>query len=326
VGKGFAALQLVKAVNCREGGGDSCDVCQNCRLVDKGQFPDLLVPESKGGKILKGSSATEKTGMSLSELLPRLHYRPLMGKHKFMILDPADGLTEEAANMLLKTLEEPPPQTTFLLITSRERSVLPTVMSRCQQIRFNPLSEEIVQQLLMGRGVDAGAARIAARASQGSMGAAVDAMASGYLKRRMQCADLLLGWANPELATRIEAGMSFLDIWMREASGDDSKTVEERRAVETLAQVASLLCRDMLWSLAGEKEGLVVAERESAVRSLARRVGYEGAVQLSGLVGQVRNAYSHNENNKHILHWFGSEWSRLVSVWEADKGKYSYAG
>lgn len=313
VGKSLAAREFIKAVNCRSGVGDACDECQSCRLIDKGQFPDMLVAESKGGKILKGSSASEKTGNSLSELLPRLHYRPMMGRHKFLVLEPADGLTEEAANMLLKTLEEPPALTTFILITARERSVLPTVMSRCQRVRFEPLSESVILELLLERGVAEGIAALAARAGNGSLGCALEATQPGYVKQRTVCADLLLGWSGGDLVQRVETGLDFVANVSREGGGEEGKAAEERRAMDLLADVAAMLCRDMLWVLSGESQAVVLSERESAVRSMARRAGYSGALALSVLVGELRDAMSHNENSRNVLNWFGSEWNRRAT-------------
>jgi len=324
VGKRFAATQFVKAVNCKNAPGEGCDSCQSCRMIDQGTFPDLFVPESKGGRILKGSSATEKSGQTLSELMPRLQYRPMMGSHKFMLLDPADGLIDEAASMLLKTMEEPPPLTTFILISSRERSVLSTLVSRCQKVRFSPLGEAEVASLLVQNGVAREEALLIGKASQGSVGAAMEASQGAYRTRRTLALDHLLGLSGKDLPERVESASAYLAACGKEFKGDDGRAGEERRAMHLLIQVGSATCRDMLSILAGERQSLVFIERETVLRQLANKIGYDGAIRLSALMAEALNAMSHNENPKYLINWLGSEWNRVIAAWEAEKGKHAY--
>lgn len=129
VGKRLTAVELVKAVYCDQSLNGPCDQCPNCRRIMRGTHPDvhILIPQ--------GASAT----ISIDEvrwMLGRVALRPFSGSRSMVIVDGAHRLTEEAANSLLKVLEEPPGQTTFLLITSQPAQCLPTIISRCRIVRF----------------------------------------------------------------------------------------------------------------------------------------------------------------------------------------------
>ena len=102
------------------------------------------------------------------------NFRPFEGKARVFLIDEADKLNDNSANALLKVLEEPPKTSHLILITARPAMLLPTILSRCQMIRFSPLTpEEIESHLLKNKLVDAKTARLRARAAGGSMGRAL---------------------------------------------------------------------------------------------------------------------------------------------------------
>ncbi len=165
VGKTTFALELVKLLNClnptEEG---SCDRCENCRLIINLTHPDIsfLFPS---GDYLKIDE--------IRSFVRWLNFKPLMGKMKVGIIEEAEKLTEEAANCLLKTLEEPPGESMVILITSQRASLLPTIISRCQVVEFSPLSSsEISNYLVEKKGWKEEEARRASSFSQGSLGKA----------------------------------------------------------------------------------------------------------------------------------------------------------
>jgi DNA polymerase-3 subunit delta' len=102
------------------------------------------------------------------------NFRPFEGKARVFLIDDADKLNDNSANALLKVLEEPPKTSHLILITARPAMLLPTILSRCQMIRFSPLTpEEIESHLLKNKLVDAKTARLRSRAAGGSMGRAL---------------------------------------------------------------------------------------------------------------------------------------------------------
>ncbi len=191
VGKRSTALAFAAALNCPEADGEACGACKSCRMIMDGSHPDLFLPDRSGTRIPKNPPASggkERTGSGyISEIVPKLPYAPMMGRFKIVLLDDAHQLTETAANYLLKTMEEPPSRTLFVLVTAAEHLLLPTVVSRCQRIRFSPLAEEQVVGILTRLGEDEAVARRAALLADGSVGKARELIRQGSV-------DGLAGW------------------------------------------------------------------------------------------------------------------------------------
>lgn len=147
--------------------------------------PDILIPEhppenkEEAKKREDGGEYRRKRAIPIEEirtLIQRLHTRPTLGSRRAVIIDPADDLERNAANALLKALEEPPAGTYFLLVTHRPGRLLPTIRSRCRVLRFNPLDPATMGRVLQQAAPQAdSAARTAAiAAAEGSPGAALD--------------------------------------------------------------------------------------------------------------------------------------------------------
>lgn len=184
VGKRLTAMALASALNCVQARDDSCGVCNGCQKIARAVHPDvftLSLPEQR-----KSISVD-----AVRELEGRLATRPHEGRAKVAIIDPADRMTEAAANALLKTLEEPGGGRFLVLVTSRISSLLPTVRSRCQVIRFNALPVAFVQRLLIETGYSEMQASAAAAFSSGSLDRAV-AFAEGGLENRVEALLALL--------------------------------------------------------------------------------------------------------------------------------------
>jgi len=121
-----AALTFARALNC-EAEDKLCGACLNCRKALAGVHPDIIIVEKD-----KASFKIDQV-RNLKELV---RYGPAEGSHKIIIINDADTMTNDAANSFLKSLEEPPPYVTFILIGNREEGMLPTIISRCQKILF----------------------------------------------------------------------------------------------------------------------------------------------------------------------------------------------
>jgi DNA polymerase-3 subunit delta' len=147
IGKRTFALELAKALLCEGTTGprlEACDHCEGCLLVAAGTHPDLFTAARPEEKL-------ELPIETIRELCRAFSLKPARGRYKVLILDDADDLTTEAANCFLKTLEEPPPRSVVILIgTSLDRQ-LPTILSRCQVVRFSPLDDALVEELLQGQ-------------------------------------------------------------------------------------------------------------------------------------------------------------------------------
>ena len=131
-GKTTMARLFAKALNCEEGIGHECDVCQNCVAVKTGSHPDVFEID-----------AASNSGVdSVRDLIDLVRYQPILGRYKVYIIDEVHNMSSSAFNALLKTLEEPPANVVFILATTEPQKVLPTILSRVQRFDFTKVSDE----------------------------------------------------------------------------------------------------------------------------------------------------------------------------------------
>ncbi len=163
VGKKLTALTLAAAVNCREAGVDGgCGTCPSCRKVAALSHPDVHLLSADGDEIKIDQ---------IRQVQNELALKPFEGVKKILIVDGAENMNTASANAFLKTLEEPPGEALIILISAMPQSLLPTIRSRCQEIRFLPLSRQRLAQVLIRRkGMSEQDAWFLAALAQGSMG------------------------------------------------------------------------------------------------------------------------------------------------------------
>lgn len=148
-GKTTIARILAKSLNCTKpkSNGDPCDKCSNCNSIKEGSFIDLIEIDAASNRGID----------DIRDLKDKIRLAPTMGKNKVYIIDEVHMLTTEAFNALLKTLEEPPGKTTFILCTTEEHKIPDTIKSRCQVFKFKrPSIKQIVlalNQIADGEGI-----------------------------------------------------------------------------------------------------------------------------------------------------------------------------
>jgi DNA polymerase-3 subunit delta' len=181
IGKRTFALKLAQSLLCQQPSDDPlapCGRCDACQQVLAGTHPDLLLvakPADKSAIPISLLIGEDQRRMQ-EGLCHDIALKPFMGGRRIAIVDDADDLNEEGANCLLKTLEEPPPKSLLILIGTSVDRQLPTIRSRSQIVRFQPLSAEIIARLLEQQGLAANpqeAARVATFAD-GSLQRAVE--------------------------------------------------------------------------------------------------------------------------------------------------------
>ena len=174
VGKATTAVALAEALQCRVAPGVGCDVCPDCSRLLRDLHPDVI------------RVATDEKSVKIEHvraLEQRLVQGPLEGRALVAIVDDADRLTTGAANALLKGLEEPRERVHFLLVTAAPRRLPITVRSRCQAVRFAPLAEADLVELLGRQGIAPAEASVVARISEGSAARALSLVAEADLPR-----------------------------------------------------------------------------------------------------------------------------------------------
>ncbi|MFQ6617700.1 MAG: ATP-binding protein [Fidelibacterota bacterium] len=223
LGKEAMSIELARLLNCR-GTDKPCGTCRNCIQIDKLSHPNLKIifplpsgSSSAGGSPLKGLSQKEMDTIhrelqlksenlyrpvavpgahnilinSIRELKREIYYSPLEGT-KVVVFFNAHKMTQEASNALLKILEEPPSRTVMVITTSRIHALLPTIISRCQIIKFTPLSEgEIENALILNNKASPEKANLAARLSSGSYGKALNLIEADFSSTVQQLKEFL---------------------------------------------------------------------------------------------------------------------------------------
>src|SRR5215472_6721881 len=117
---------------------DACGTCTACTRIARGVHPDVLI-------VSPGDSGSIKVDQ-IRDVVDRAGFRPFEGRRRVVIVDDADAMASGAQNALLKTLEEPPPSSIFILVTTRPDMLLPTVQSRCPRLRFQAAEAEPIDE------------------------------------------------------------------------------------------------------------------------------------------------------------------------------------
>jgi DNA polymerase-3 subunit delta' len=185
VGKMTVAMNLAQALNCL-GEDKPCGSCASCQRIAEGKHADIQIVGTNG-----------RTEISIDQIREMEHsatLRPFEGLNRVFIIDCAESLSIEAANCLLKTLEEPPPQVQIILLSANERMLLPTIRSRCQKLELRPLPVSLVEETLIDRWEVAPVqAKLLARLSAGCLGWAINALRDNQIlnQRSEQLSSLL---------------------------------------------------------------------------------------------------------------------------------------
>jgi DNA polymerase III subunit delta' len=285
VGKRLTAVALAQALNCERGGG-GCGACAACARIARGVHADVLVIEP-------GDSGTIKVDQ-VRDAIDRAAYRPFEGRRRVVIVEEADALVPEAQNALLKTLEEPPPASVFVLITARPDVLLPTVRSRCQRLRFGPLSPaEVADVLMRDHGFADADARAAAAVSDGSVGRALDRAADDAIEARDAAARLLKAASTTADPRRRLDGAKAL------VGGSADRDELSRR----LLAMASLL-RDLgLLGAQGGDRAVANADLAPELRSLLRHFDAARTIEAFSTVTRALEALDRNASAKIVADW-----------------------
>ncbi len=172
VGKATFAREVAKAVLCRNPKPDACDACESCARFEAGNHGDYHYTAPPEGKRFVAIE-------DIRTLQSAISIKPVEGGYKTFVVDDAHRMTAQAANAFLKTLEEPPPKSLLILIAPTLEGLLDTIISRCQRMRFRPITPDVIARVLVEQhDVDAERAAALAQFAGGSIGRAT-ALAQG---------------------------------------------------------------------------------------------------------------------------------------------------
>ena len=288
----WAKMLLCKKPVTENDFADSCGSCDSCRLFQAGSHADFHLIYKELREFTKDGKG-KKTPVDLpidvirEFLIDKVSARPTLSERKVFIVSEAERLNKYSQNCLLKVLEEPPDYCTIILLCTRLEKLLPTTKSRCQIIRFGPISEEKIIEKLREMGIKQKQAQYWARLAQSSLGQACQ-------WAELELADTNLYEIKKELIKSVSsyqyAGAEKLAEWLLKQSKNlaaawaelnetTSKTDINRRAQKTLVQIVISALHDaMTLNLAGTK-GIINFDQKEEIKKLSERFDAEQSAE-----------------------------------------------
>lgn len=298
-GKWAMALELAKAINCEKSQGEACDNCDSCRRIERMVHPDVKVifplPSAKSKdkdekemeryKKLKREEPYATVRFDRGVNIPVEHIRamqreiylkPFEARRKVIIIAEAERMHNASANSLLKTLEEPPADANLILTSNDINKLLPTVVSRCQQIRFGQIPAELIQQRLTEScHMDEEKASYLANISNGSYGRALDSLQGDKESLRQDAVDLVKVAAGGKTTPIIQAVNQMLEKW-------------DRNSILQMLELLASVFRDIYMVQQGHRR-LVNADMEPDMFKLSRKFERQNKVERAfQMVDQIR--------------------------------------
>jgi DNA polymerase-3 subunit delta' len=296
VGKRTTALAVAQALNCLQPrttpdlARDACGVCASCRRIERGVHGDVLVLEP-------GDTGTIRIE-EIRDVNTRAGFRPFEGRRRVVIIDDADAMVAPAQNALLKTLEEPPPGSLFILVSSMPDALLDTVRSRCPRLRFGTLAPGEIAHLLAARHGYADAdARAAAAEAEGSVGRALALQSVDTVEAREAAQRLL------EQTARGSDPVRRMDV-ARELTGKKGTPAAEREQLASCLRALSSLLRDLgIIGLHADPGALANADLQDELARLVSSFGPARSMRAFGAVDEALGALERNASPKVVADW-----------------------
>jgi DNA polymerase-3 subunit delta' len=301
VGKRLTAVAVAQALNCLSpvpfgdrAGVDACGTCPACRKIARGSHPDVAV-------IAPDDAGSIKIDTIREEVIQKSGFRPFEGRVRVFVIDEAENLVPQAQDALLKTLEEPPPGSVFILVSAVADALLPTVRSRSYRLRFGRLSEAEVAHVLQARhGFAEAEARAASAVSDGSVGRALAAEQGELAEARDLACGLLRSVAGGRVNQRLDAAKAFV-------AGPRNGSADRATLGDRLLAVSSIL-RDLgILAGRGEDSLLANADLKGQLEQLLPAFAADRVVRAFSSVDRALSALERNASTKIVADWVALE-------------------
>jgi DNA polymerase-3 subunit delta' len=268
---------------------DACATCSTCSRIARGIHPDVLLVEP-------GDTSTIKIE-AVRDIVDRAGFRPFEGRRRVVIIDDADALVVQAQNALLKTLEEPPSASVFILVTSKPDLLLPTVLSRCPKLLFRPLGPGEVAQALIRQGRSEAEAHAIAATADGSIGRALSVSGGELVEVRDVALRVLVdAAAHDDPRRRIETARELHPKPGGSGTADREALGVQLRAMASLIRDAELLSADP------NSAALANSDVRAALARLAAYRGRRG-VRAFEVIDEGLGALGRNAGAKVVADW-----------------------
>jgi DNA polymerase-3 subunit delta' len=278
IGRQRTATALGMALNCSNPVGvAACEGCASCRKVISGSHPDIITVDPDGVFIKIDQ---------VRDISRQLKFAPLEGGWRIIIINDAQTMNLEASNAILKILEEPPKRTIFILTASQTTDLLPTIVSRCQQITFKPIPHEKVAQLLIeDRGIDRQTAKTLAISTKGSLGKALSTDVENWKTWRSSLIEQIVSLSGEQ--------MQPLFAFAETLSGAKDKLPD---ALEMIM----MWFRDVLMFKV-TPDRIINEDYENKIRSAAQRESVNSLLEKVEAVHAAQKAIARNANARLTL-------------------------
>ncbi|MFC1576113.1 DNA polymerase III subunit delta' [Candidatus Omnitrophota bacterium] len=276
IGKLAAAKNFAKAVNCKSRKTHPCEECVSCKKINSGAHPDVILAEPR---LASSSVGIER----VRELIARANLKPYEGIRKVFIIDKAHAMTQEAQNSFLKTLEEPPNDTTFILVSRSEAALLPTIASRCHVIKFSVAPRSLVKDVLKSKfNIKAAEADILSNFSSGRIGEAVRLSEENLIPRK-----------NALLRSLLSGGGDFYKVLSAHTS--------RRELKENIEFIISFLRDAFLYKARGTEEGIFNIDKKEDIKTLSEQFECERLDSLIKRLIGLGSYVDYNVNPKIVI-------------------------
>ncbi len=299
VGKRTLALNLAQAVNCLSqedapfgsAQGRPCGECIQCRRIASAQHADVVIIGVQRGEG-DGPSRKEIGIDDVREVQHRASLKPYEGRHRVFIFDGAEHMSEEAANALLKTLEEPPPQVLIILLTSREETLLPTIRSRCWRLEMRPLPlAEVARELVNNHPINTTEAEQLARLSMGCLGWALSVLKDpSIMERRTEQLERIAQLSEASLEDQFNYASNLASVFFR-----------DREGAREVLYMWLRWWRDLLLLREGAGEYIYNVDWEDTLRPMTSRLTTAQVVGFIRAILRTLEALEHNANARLAL-------------------------
>jgi DNA polymerase-3 subunit delta' len=294
VGKRLTAIATAQLLNCTRRVGeapaiDACGVCAVCTRIARGVHSDVIVVEP-------GDSGSIKIEQ-IRDIVDRAAYRPFEGRCRVVVVDAADALVHAAQNALLKTLEEPPASSLFILVTAQPDMLLPTVRSRCPNLRFGPLPAEDLVAALVRRGRTETEARAVAATADGSLRRALESIAGDLVQGREIAEQVLVRAASTDDPRRRLEGAKDLLTKTASSAGDREQLAVHLRSMGSLLRDAELV------ATRADAGALANPDLRQTLERLAQAYQGERGLRAFTAVDRALAALDRNANVKIVADW-----------------------
>lgn len=295
VGKTLFAVELAGLLLCRDKKRRGCGECLDCRMVGGDRHPDVTLIEADEGKQDISIKQVQEV------VIPFLTLMPVQAERRIVIIREAERLNDESGNALLKTLEEPAPFGMLLLTCARPHSLLTTIRSRCQEVRFERLLPDQVRRILADHSeIDDAVAVQAARFSGGSAGRALEMMENGSLQKYGETIATVTGLPKTD---PFELADDLAD-WTR-AKGkesDSGKAEVGREALRDYLRLLGLAYRDLtLLRLGAAPETLCQDDAKGRWAALAAKMSVDRLVRIEEALWEARRRVDANASAQFVL-------------------------